>query len=139
MHTHIFYFIFLFFLDWAQLSPCGLGSTQPTRATHCPNQWPGWAKQHACANSRWCNYLENEAKREEKDYLPDMLEAMKTTVKLMLVYVFSACVCPFAFLVFLSEFIPLFPPRILSVFGLSLAVSPLTRRLLSLCSLFSFS
>jgi hypothetical protein len=118
-------------MGWAQPS-------QPEPPTG-PNQWPGWAKQHACANSRWCNYLENEAKREEKDCLPDLLEAMKTTVKLMLVYVFSACVCPFAFLVFLSEFIPLSPPRILSVFGLSLAVSPLTRRLLSLCSLFSFS
>ena len=98
-------------MGWAQPS-------QPEPPTG-PNQWPGWAKQHACANSRWCNYLENEAKREEKDCLPDLLEAMKTTVKLMLVYVFSACVCPFAFLVFLSEFIPLFPPRILSVFGLS--------------------
>jgi hypothetical protein len=54
-----------------------------------------------------CYYLENEAKREEKDCLPDLLEAMKMTVKLMLVYVFSACVFPFAFLVFLSEFIPL--------------------------------
>jgi len=76
--------------------------------------------------------LENEAKREEKDYLPDMLEAMKTTVKLMFVYVFSACVFPFAFLVFLSEFIPLFPfPPNSLCFGLSLAVSPPARRLLS--------
>ena len=42
-------------------------------------------------------YLENEAKREEKDGLPDLLEAMKTTVKLMLVYVFSTCVFFFCF------------------------------------------
>jgi hypothetical protein len=75
-------------------------------------------------------YLENEAKREEKDGLPDLLKAMKTTVKLMLVYVFFACVFSFAFLVF--EFIPLFPPPP------EFSSFP-ARRLLSLYSLFTFS
>jgi len=67
------------------------------------------------------NYLENEAKREENDCLPDLLEAMKTTAKLMLDYGFSACIFPFAFLVFLSEFIPLFPspPNSLRFWSLS--------------------
>jgi uncharacterized protein YqhQ len=51
--------------------------------------------------------LENEEKREEKDCLPGLLEAMKTMEMLMLVSVFSACVFPFVFLVFLFEFLPL--------------------------------
>ena len=82
------------------------------------------------------NYLENVAKLEEKDCLPDLLEAMKTTVKLMLVYVFSACVFPFAFLVILSEFIPLFPstPNSLRFWSLSRCKPAPARRLLSLCS-----
>ena len=44
-----FYFYTFYFLGWAQLSPCGLGWTQPAR----PRHWPGLGKAtrvliHAC-------------------------------------------------------------------------------------------
>ena len=57
---HIFLFfqpllLFCFFFGgWAQLSPHGLGWTQPSPAQPVtgPSRWPGWAEQHACANAR---------------------------------------------------------------------------------------
>jgi hypothetical protein len=119
-----YYIIFLLlFLGWVWPSPyrAGLNPACLARSLVQANDPAGQRNKraliHRCCYSvqanfnslEQCNvnYLENEEKREEKDCLPGLLEAMKTMVMLMLVSVFSACVFPFVFLVFLFEFLPL--------------------------------
>jgi len=65
MHTHFLFFLpfllsffyyFIIFLGWAQLSPHGLGlgwaRPSPAQPVTGPSRWPCWAEQHACANAR---------------------------------------------------------------------------------------
>jgi len=67
MHTHLFFYFFIFFiLMFLGAGPSSAhmgwaGPSHPGPATG-PSQWPGWAKQHACANARVLIHCASELK-----------------------------------------------------------------------------